>query len=286
LEKEGSGGGEGIRLEGGGAGEDGVIRLEREGSGGDDVIRLERESSEGDDAILLAGEGAEDEAKQTIQGVTETLSENKFVIKGDKPKDLVDRSIVRIKGDPQKQGRELKMKTLAGSTDLMKAAIVSDAAKIAELLSAGDPQVQIRKTDAEGRTVLHYAAMSGSVEVLKLLVGKGAQVNTVDSKRRSALFFAALYKHAEAFDFLVSQGARAAQQALGGMTIAMVAVANANMQILKSAVQAGVRLEAKDQSGKTALDHARKANNAEMIAFLEANIKPAAGAKPKAAAGA
>ena len=213
------------------------------------------------------------EAEQTIEGVTELIQDKIFVIKGDKAKELIDRSITRIKADPKEKEREMKMKALSGSTDLMKAALGGAIEKIAEFLAAPNNSSELRKTDAEGRTAIHYAAMGGSVPTLKALIEKGAPLNTADAKRRSPLFFAALYKHNDAFDFLLAQGSKINQQAMGGMTIAMIGAFSGNLHILKAAMERGVRPEAKDHNGKTALDLAKQAKQTETISYLE-GLKP------------
>ncbi|MGZ3650145.1 MAG: ankyrin repeat domain-containing protein [Bdellovibrionota bacterium] len=237
--------------------------------------------------IHVKGEAAAAEVTQKIEGVTDVRVDEKITVKGDTAKDLVDRSITRIKGDVQEKERELKMKALAGSTDLMKAALSGALDKVTELVTASaNPVGDLRKTDAEGRSVVHYAAMGGAVDVLKFLVEKGIQLNTADAKRRTPLFFAALYKQNDAFDFLLTQGGKINQQGMGGMTIAMVGAFSGNMHILKCAVERGVRIEAKDHSGKTALDFAKQSKNLEAIAFLEAALAPKPGAAGAGATGA
>jgi hypothetical protein len=256
-----------------------AIEEERKFEGVTEHIELEK--------ITVKGEKAEADAKTKIDGVTDVRKDEKIVVKGEKPQDLVDRSITRIKAEPQDKERELKMKALAGSTEFMKMALSGAADKVAEMLAA--TPVELRKTDAEGRTAIHYAAMGGAVAVIKFLVEKGASLNNVDSKRRSALYLAALYKQNDAFDFLLAQGSKINQQAMGGMTIAMVGAFTGNMHILKAAAQKGVRFDSRDHAGKTALDYAKQAKAPEAVAFIEglAKAAPAAGAEKaeKAAAG-
>jgi hypothetical protein len=219
------------------------------------------------------------DGKSRIGGVTDVRTDEKIVIKGDKPQDLVDRSVTRIQGGAEQKERELKMKALEGSTDLMKAALAGDLAGVGEKLAAS-AGVELRKTDAEGRTAVHYAAMGGSVAVLKLILEKGGSLNTSDSKRRSPLFFSALYKQNEAFFWLLEQGGKISQQAMGGMTVAMVAASNGNLAVLKTALQRGVRADTKDHSGKTALDLAKLAKQEEIVAFLQSpEAQPAGKAK-------
>ena len=231
---------------------------------------------------LVSAEADEPEVIQNINGVTDVRQDEKILVKGGAPQDLVDRSIIKIKGDAQEKERELKMKALADSTDLMRAALGGCLDKITEMLAA-NASVELRKTDSEGRTAIHYAAMGGSLPVLKELVEKGAQINSADSKRRTALFFAALYKQNEAFDFLLAQGAKINQQAMGGMTIAMIGAYSGNLHILKTAAEKGVRLESKDHMGKTAMDFAKQAKHAKVIAYLESLQAPKPTAEAKSA---
>lgn len=234
-----------------------------------------------DEKILVKGEDSEEEMKRKLEGVTDVRNDEKIVVKSDPAKSIVDKSITRFRQEAPDKEKEMKVKALAGHSDLMKAALGGDVAKINELLA--ESTLTLKKTDAEGRVALHYAAMGGKVESLKALLDKGANLKTLDSKRRSPLFFAALYKQNEAFDFLLSQGANIAQQAMGGMTIAMIGAFSGNMHILKTAVEKGVRIDTKDHAGKTAVDHAKASKNAECLAYLEAQLaasKSAAPAKP------
>jgi hypothetical protein len=229
-----------------------------------------------DEEIVVKGEKGEEKKAQTLKGVTDVRNDETIVVKSDKSQDLVDRSVRVVKADAQEKERELKMKALAGCTELMKSAVSGAVEKVTELLATASP-VEIKKTDAEGRTAVHYAAMGGSVLILKLLVEKGASINVPDSKRRTALFFAALYRKDEAFEYLLAQGSKINQQAMGGMTIAMIAASNGNLSMLKTAIQKGVRADSKDHNGKTALDYAKQGKHAEAIAFLESlGGKPAA----------
>ena len=62
--------------------------------------------------------------------------------------------------------------------------------------------------DSLGRTPLHYAAFTGTVEIAKLLVEKGANINAVDkSKQWTPLFFAYFMGRAEMAEYLLENGA-------------------------------------------------------------------------------
>ncbi len=248
--------------------------------------------------IVVAGDGPAAEAEKTrIESTTQHIEHEKILVKGEKElapeleeirmksdgaaKDLMDRAVTTFKAEAPAEAKELKLKAIAASTDLMKAAVAGSVDSVNSALGAAqNVGVELRKTDAEGRNALHYAAMGGSVPVIKLLLEKGAQLNATDSKRRSALFLSAYYRQAETFRFLLEAGAKINQQAVGGMTIAMVGAFTQDIFVLKTALEKGVRADAKDHSGKTALDYAKQMNFAEGIEHLESlggkKEKPAA----------
>lgn len=77
--------------------------------------------------------------------------------------------------------------------------------KVQELLDQGAP---INATyEADSRTVLHAAAQAGRVEVVQLLIKKGANVNARTSKGCTPLHLAAGYGHAPAAAALLECGA-------------------------------------------------------------------------------
>lgn len=201
-----------------------------------------------------------------LANVTQVIKEKTFLFKGTGA-DLVDQTVTRIRAAPRQETRELKVTYLEGSTDLMKASFAGSTRKVAEALAMGAEE--LKKTDASGRTAVHFAAMGGSVPVLKALVDAGTAINATDTQRRSPLFFAAMYQRNGAFEFLLERGGKVAQQDASGMTIAMLAAHAGNLRMLEAAVKGGVRLEARDEKGRTALDFAKEANQTAVVTYLE-----------------
>lgn len=74
-----------------------------------------------------------------------------------------------------------------GLTDLMFAAGEGDTSRVAKLLAAGSP---VNVQDDQGKTCLVYAAMNNRLEIVKLLLQKGADPNITTSTGRSATWFA------------------------------------------------------------------------------------------------
>jgi ankyrin repeat protein len=62
-------------------------------------------------------------------------------------------------------------------------------------------------SNADGKTPLHYAAISGNVDRIKNLIDSGNKVNIKDNDHKSALYYAALNNHADVVKWLVEQGA-------------------------------------------------------------------------------
>jgi len=93
--------------------------------------------------------------------------------------------------------------------------------KIFEAVKKADLEILERiikqKTDVvnmvniHGRTPIHYAALNGDLEVVKLLLKYNANVNPDDNGGYSPLYYAATYGHLEVVKHIVNQGANVNQ---------------------------------------------------------------------------
>jgi subtilase-type serine protease len=90
--------------------------------------------------------------------------------------------------------------------------------------------------DAEGRTTLHWAAITGNLEMAKQSLAAGIDIDLKDARRRTALDYAVAYGHTE-IAILIHPGAIATEQTEVGLPA--VAVLGAVGGISKSAVIAG-----------------------------------------------
>ena len=178
-----------------------------------------------------------------------------------------------------------------------------DTLKIAQLLLDSGAQVNSQNT-----TPLHSAASNGSLELVKLLVSKGAKVNAVDKEFSMPLAKAVQADNLEIAKFLLEQGAdktinhsddefqtaifkaRSAKMAQllianganvsdrdkKGLSVLLHAVANyLDFDLLKVLLQNGADINAQDKSGTTALlwaaQHPYERDDKNCVQFLLEN---------------
>lgn len=141
-------------------------------------------------------------------------------------------------------------------TLLMIAAGLANVDLVRLLLSRG---AQVNARDATGRTALMGAAQQQSVDALRLLLDAGAEVDVRDQNGKTALMYAvsADVGHGTGCaEPLLAHGADANARHAVGRTPLMPAAGRLNADLVHALLQAGARREAKDAAGKTARDYA------------------------------
>ncbi|WP_353275377.1 ankyrin repeat domain-containing protein [Wolbachia endosymbiont (group A) of Pipizella viduata] len=68
-------------------------------------------------------------------------------------------------------------------------------------------KAQVNATDNSGNTPLHWAALNGEKDVVKALLGEGANVDAKDNRGWNPLHLAAENYHLEVMGILLSNGA-------------------------------------------------------------------------------
>jgi ankyrin repeat protein len=203
------------------------------------------------------------------------------------------------------QGREerIEMKW----TPLMEACGEGKVGLVREIVQRMEGQ-ELEETDNQGRTALHWAALEGHIEVVAVLMGKGAQTDIRDARRSTPLMFAAcrghlsvvqlLVQHTEGqgldatnlsgetalhlavrkghqavVTFLLRRGAQAINADRYGTTPFMSAAAGGHVGIAQILLelQGGQGLDQRDIMGRTALHSAVGGGHAEAAALLLRN---------------
>src|SRR5688572_25418794 len=145
--------------------------------------------------------------------------------------------------------------------ELWNAARAGDVARVTGALDRG---ADVNAGNRYNATALFFAADRGHVEVIKLLIARGANVNALDTFYKfRPLMMAAMNNHNAAVVALIEAGSEG-----GGMVLAQGA-ATAN----KALVDAGLKAKGLTRAEVAgALAAAKRGGNAEMIAVIEKKL--------------
>ncbi len=122
--------------------------------------------------------------------------------------------------------------------------------EIKELLKKG---ADVNASNKYGDTALMVAAYNGHLEVVKYLAQNGADVNAKVSYGGTALMKAVIGEHLDVVKYLAECGADLDVKDGAGRTALMMVANWGKLDVVKCLVECGADLEAKDKDGKTAL---------------------------------
>lgn len=142
------------------------------------------------------------------------------------------------------------------------------AQTLEEAIGSNDPAVlekalakkpDVNKADKNGVTPLMSACRQGNLDMVKILLEAGANVNEPKSpKGRTPLMVAcAYYSDVEVCKLLIARGADVNAKANDGTTALMLAADNAKAGVVELLLAQKADINVKDKNGKTALDHAQ-----------------------------
>ncbi len=153
---------------------------------------------------------------------------------------------------------------------LANAAMDDDAAAVRRLLKQG---VDVNSAQGDGATALHWAAIRNDLEIGRLLIHAGANVNA--STRIGALtplFLAAAAGNAAMISELLESGASAnAANSVNGTTALMKAAASGSAESVRLLLDHRADTNARESGlGQTAVMFAAAANRADVVTLLAA----------------
>jgi hypothetical protein len=156
-----------------------------------------------------------------------------------------------------------------GKTQLHHCAKNGFTTSVKRLLSIRNINVNV-KDDWSGATPLHFAAENGHVEIARLLLQNGAEVNAKRRCDRTPLQDAAYYGHVDILHLLVENGADLEAQDKIGCRALHSAACNDNLPIIQELISRyHVDINARWNDGRTALSLA--SGRPDIITFLRAN---------------
>lgn len=100
-------------------------------------------------------------------------------------------------------------------------------------------RLNINQQDADGMSVLHHAALLGSVEILKQLLDHGALVDVKDVKGLRPLHYAAWQGHTKPTEALLCQGSSVDKPAVDGNTPLHLACEHGHFDVVKRLLECG-----------------------------------------------
>ena len=146
-----------------------------------------------------------------------------------------------------------------GETLLHKAAAAGNTSMGAALLAAGS----VDRADGDGDFALHVAGANGHVEIARLLVNAGGDVNVRDVHDNTPLHLAAYGGHAELVRFLLSAGANVNCVDEDGDTPLHDAARHKHgAEVMRLLLEAGCKVDVKDLAGYEPL-HVAALNGAD-----------------------
>lgn len=165
-------------------------------------------------------------------------------------------------------GMSLEVQDERGTNALMRA-LYGRHIDVARVLIDKGADVNARRKD--GATVLWAATHAGRLDFVELLLAKGANPDIQDSSGGTALMRAAYRGDAKMAKALLEKGANPNLRTKWGSTALMNASQFGYAEVVKLLLGSGADVSAKDNDGRTALDHAKRGSRPSpgVIAMLE-----------------
>ena len=152
------------------------------------------------------------------------------------------------------------------SQEFQEAAKNGDLNKISQLLQS-DPDL-LNSRDQQNKTALHFACQNGHIEVVKLLVEKGANVNITDYDFKSPLLWAASEGYREILDILLKNNADKYATDIDGKCAVHLAVEAGNLSLVEWMLSNGYELNCKAFNDNSLLHSAAMSGKNEMVRKL------------------
>lgn len=161
-----------------------------------------------------------------------------------------------------------------GATPLLIATMYARRSDVATMLVDAGANVKAVYKET-GSTPLHFAAKSGAVPLVKLLLSKGAELENKNVDGNTPLALAAAMGHADVIAVLLASGANVETTDQKCRTPLHVSSSSAHVAAVEALLDGGANIEATGEDGRTPLHIASSHDHVAVVKTLLA-----AGAKP------
>lgn len=167
---------------------------------------------------------------------------------------------------------DVNFQSTSGKTALMMACF-SGNLEVAQLLRQHDAKWDL--VDRTGSTALHWAVDGASLDMIRWMLQNGCVVDTKDetSGWTPLMRVAAVSGNVNVAKVLIHHGANVHTMDKDGKTTLMNAALNGNEALVKLLVKKGVSVMLKSEHGKTALDFAKSFERERVIQFLQEHVE-------------
>ncbi len=132
------------------------------------------------------------------------------------------------------------------------------------------PRFKAETRNSADESPLMMAALKGQLDMAKLLIAKGADVN---KPGWAPLHYAATGGHLDMMRLLLEEHAFIDAESPNGTTPLMMAASYGTPDAVKLLVEAGADLNMRNQQGMTALDFARRAERPDSVELIETALR-------------
>ena len=157
-----------------------------------------------------------------------------------------------------------------GNTPLHLAA--NGRLEVLRMLIANGADVNIKAND--GRTPLIIATQNRSVEIVRLLIEHGADITAKDELDWTALHHAVFAGAGEVAEFLIESGVDVGIQGASGRTALHCAAVRGREDIVRLLLEKGANAKVKSDEDKTPLDLAERSRNERVARILRSYTQP------------
>jgi ankyrin repeat protein len=181
----------------------------------------------------------------------------------------VSRGNVDFARELVKGGADVNTPLVDGATCLHIAILSRNDALAALLIRAG-AHVNA-KMPTEGETPLHAATRTNMVDIVRMLIANGANVNGETTLGKTALHIAVEDNKSAIVAILIDNGANVNAQTFSGIAPLHISVANQHIVITQMLVSAGANVQLRKRDGTTPMDIAMRDRLPEIVAILSAS---------------